>query len=248
VGLLHRSNLTVLRLGGNALRKLNGAELSGDKRFCVVPHALVDGAAPAHGWELDPLTSLKTLLLENNRLVRLPEEFGLLTSLTMLNLSFNCLEELDGKQWGNLTNLTRLELQGNAQLRMLPIQLGWCDRLTWLDVVGCAISSPPPVVVQRGCRPIINYLRRVLDAQATRRLDLDGFVLLDHDAFADVPLAALAGGDAADLEREPCGAHDARPSHASAAARATARSIVSQISWGTSPICRAKSRAEWPIR
>jgi hypothetical protein len=34
--------------------------------------------------------------------------------------------------------------------------------------------SPPPVVVQRGCRPIINYLRKLYDARASARLDLDG--------------------------------------------------------------------------
>lgn len=184
-GLLQRSSLTTLRLGSNELRRLKGEELSGERGKCVVPHEMVNGKQPEGGWELDPMTMLSTLSLEDNRLLRLPEEFGLLTSLTFLDLSLNSLEAIDGWQWVNLTRMRKLNLRGNAPLQVLPFQLGMYDDLKWLDVTGCNINSPPPVIIQRGVRPIVNYLRRLYDAGTTRSLDLDGLQMLfvSHDVY-----------------------------------------------------------------
>jgi len=93
------------------------------------------------------------------------QEFGLLTALTDLDISLNSLEKIDGLQWVNLTRMKRLNLRGNAPLEVLPFQLGMYDDLAWLDVTGCNINSPPPVIIQRGVRPIIDYLRRLYDGQ-----------------------------------------------------------------------------------
>ena len=57
-------------------------------------------------------------------------------------------------------------------------EIGLFEKLRWLDVVGCMLVSPPPVIVQRGCRPIVSYLRKLLDSRFTRSLDLDGADLL----------------------------------------------------------------------
>jgi hypothetical protein len=66
--------------------------------------------------------------------------------------------------------MKRLNLRGNAPLEVLPFQLGMYDDLAWLDVTGCNINSPPPVIIQRGVRPIIDYLRRLYDGQVKKRL------------------------------------------------------------------------------
>jgi len=139
---------------------------------------MIGGKAPDYAWELDPMTSLKTLSIENNRLLRLPEEFGLLTSLTDVDLSLNSLEELDGKQWGYLTKMRKLNLNGNKPLKVLPAEIGTYSDLSWLDVVDCSINSPPPVIIQRGVKPIVGYLKRIFEARTTRSLDLDGYHML----------------------------------------------------------------------
>jgi len=77
-----------------------------------------------------------------------------------------------------LTNLTHLDLGENGRLTRLPLEIGLFEKLRWLDVVGCMLVSPPPVIVQRGCRPIVSYLRKLLDSRFTRSLDLDGADLL----------------------------------------------------------------------
>jgi Leucine-rich repeat (LRR) protein len=178
MGGLTRANMTHITLAGNGLRRLEGHELSGYRDKCLVPHMMRAGKAPPDGHELDPLSNLQKLELQGNRLEELPSQVEFLTALTFVDLTGNSLERLSGPHIAPLTNLRTLNLHNNPKLRRLPNEMGLYDRLTWLDVTQCMLVSPPPVIVQRGCRPIINYLRKLYDARFSYALNLDGENLL----------------------------------------------------------------------
>jgi Leucine-rich repeat (LRR) protein len=163
---------------GNGLKRLDGNEFSGYRDKCLVPHMMQDGKAPKDGWELDPLSNLQKLQLQGNRLEELPPQVEYLTALTLVDLTGNSLERLSGPHIAPLTNMRKLNLHNNPKLRRLPNEMGLYDRLTWLDVTQCMLVSPPPSIVQRGCRPIINYLRKLYDARFSYSLNLDGENLL----------------------------------------------------------------------
>jgi len=76
---------------------------------------------------LADLTSLKTLNLDGNSLIELPEVIGRLTSLRKLQLERNTLTELPGCL-GNLKRLEELDLSYN-QLTSLP---EWIEKLSSL--------------------------------------------------------------------------------------------------------------------
>ena len=174
MGGMMRRNMTSMTLAGNGLKRLDGNELAGYREKCLVPHMMKDKKVPEDGWVLDPLSNLQKLQLQANRLEDLPTQIEYLTALTYVDLTSNSLERLSGPHIAPLTNLRTLNLHNNPKLRRLPNEMGLFDRLTWLDVTQCMLISPPPVIVQRGCRPIINYLRKLYDARFSYRLDLDG--------------------------------------------------------------------------
>ena len=88
--------------------------------------------------ELGLLTALTYLDLSLNRRLAstmIPSQLGELTALTFLDLSFNRLASMIPSQLGQLTALTELWLYGNQLTGTLPSQLGHLTALKvlWLD-------------------------------------------------------------------------------------------------------------------
>lgn len=84
---------------------------------------------------------LDTLVLSSQLLSHVPESFGRITSLIVLNLSNNRLEFLPDSIAG-LVNLEVLDLQHN-QLKLLPDSIGLLSKLNSLDVSGNQLRVLP---------------------------------------------------------------------------------------------------------
>jgi hypothetical protein len=109
------------------------------------------------------LTSLRTLKLSGNQLAYLPAELGNLTKLIDLLLDANRLTDLP-KWLGNFTKLQLLDLADNRLIE-LPYQLG--DVLASGLVIrlhGNPLREPLPELVERGGTELIAYLRSLEDA------------------------------------------------------------------------------------
>ncbi len=81
---------------------------------------------------LENLRMLRTLSMNNNFLVSLPDTFGNLTNLKVLNLSLNQLSTLP-ESIGNLIELKTLDVSNN-DLRILPDTIGKLASLQRLDL------------------------------------------------------------------------------------------------------------------
>lgn len=88
-------------------------------------------------------TSLKWLILTDNRLSELPHQLGELTAMRKLMLSNNELGSLP-RSMASMVELELLRLANN-KLRRLPEWLHALPRLTWLAVAGnpCVEPAPP---------------------------------------------------------------------------------------------------------
>jgi internalin A len=85
--------------------------------------------------EIGHLRNLQGLYIGNNQLSLLPPEIGQLSNLQTLNLQYNRLSQLP-PEIGQLSNLQTLSLQGNSEL-----------------------LTPPPEVVTRGTKAILDFLQ-----------------------------------------------------------------------------------------
>jgi hypothetical protein len=116
-------------------------------------------AIRADGSEFANLIS--SLDLRGNGLTSLPPEVSRLTNLTFLNLSNNDLTSLP-PEVTRLTNLTDLDL-GYNHLTSLPPEVGRLTNLTDLDLRNNPmLKDPPPEVLDRGTKAILEYLRAKL--------------------------------------------------------------------------------------
>ena len=90
----------------------------------------------------------KDLTIYESRLFKLPPEIGLLTNLTVLELS-GPVERTElttlPPEIGQLTNLTRLRLGGH-KLTALPPEIGKLSKLTELHLRGNKLTSLPPEI------------------------------------------------------------------------------------------------------
>ena len=96
--------------------------------------------------DLEALPNLEMLVLENNRLTRLPETIGRLQSLHGLGLTNNQLTELPS-QIGALTNLMVLQVNKN-RLTELPKEIGELANLLLLEAGNNKISRLPEEIVR----------------------------------------------------------------------------------------------------
>ncbi|MFX1532743.1 MAG: TIR domain-containing protein [Promethearchaeota archaeon] len=99
------------------------------------------------------LRNLQILNLRGNRLDSLPESFGQLTSLQTLNLRWNDLRSLP-ETFGNLVNLKKLNLWDN-KLSSLPESFKNLTKLEMLFLGGNPLRSLPESVKElqkRGCK------------------------------------------------------------------------------------------------
>ncbi|MEM9274859.1 MAG: COR domain-containing protein, partial [Cyanobacteria bacterium P01_F01_bin.143] len=87
------------------------------------------------------LINLKTLNIENNKLISLPESIGNLITLNTLNLNCNKLASLP-KSIGNLNNLKTLNIEKN-ELVSIPKSIGNLTNLNTLNLWGNRLTNLP---------------------------------------------------------------------------------------------------------
>ncbi|KAM7015168.1 malignant fibrous histiocytoma-amplified sequence 1 [Tautogolabrus adspersus] len=113
------------------------------------------------------LRSLKFLKLSTNRLAKLPSDINQGTSITYLNLSKNCLKDI--QPLVGLPKLKELFVEKN-QLTELPSQLfqnGTCE-LTVCKAKGNPLRCPPEEVCAGGVMDIQNYFQHMDENPNTR--------------------------------------------------------------------------------
>ena len=101
--------------------------------------------------EIGQLKKLVNLGLRGNQLISLPTEIGQLSNLDGLYLSHNKLASLPDNI-GNLSQLTELHVNDNPSLNSLPLSLGRCSGLTYLDIDGTPISAGQRDEILTQCR------------------------------------------------------------------------------------------------
>lgn len=110
---------------------------------------------PAEVFDLKDLTLLE---LSQNQLTQLPKEIWKLKNLQALDLNHNQLTQLPKEIW-KLKNLIILFLQYN-QLTDLPKEIATLEYFRVLNLEGNDnLVSPPPSVVRKGIKAILNYLK-----------------------------------------------------------------------------------------
>jgi GTPase SAR1 family protein len=110
--------------------------------------------------EIEGLTNLEKLGINDIRLTSLPAKIGELTKLEKIFLSNNQLSSLPA-EIGQLTKLESINLSGN-HLTSVPAELGRLINLEELNLSGNPLESPPPEVVKQGTQAILAYLREQL--------------------------------------------------------------------------------------
>ncbi|MCH9620235.1 MAG: E3 ubiquitin-protein ligase SspH2 [Chlamydiales bacterium] len=101
------------------------------------------------------LTNLTALPLSYNQLTAFPETIGQLTSLTHLSVYNNQLTALPSSI-GDLNLLGMLEICSNPSLSILPISLGNCSQLTYLNIQGTSIYRSNRDQILTACRNMRN--------------------------------------------------------------------------------------------
>jgi len=101
---------------------------------------------------------LTRLYLDNNQLMILPPEIGLLRNLRVLNVSQNHLQELPNCI-GMLSSLVELLLFDN-QIRTLPQEVGYLYKLEVLGIVGNPIDKDiKELIMERGTKELVKTIR-----------------------------------------------------------------------------------------
>ena len=119
------------------------------------------------------LTALTLLNFENNMIERVPEELGVLYQLETLILSKNPFIQ----PWPNaLCGLTSLKTLAAMESRftLLPAKFCTLTSLTSITIDPDFIRVPAKEVLAKGLDAVVAYLKELLDASVSQRLDISG--------------------------------------------------------------------------
>ena len=113
---------------------------------------------------------IETLILDNNKLTKLPSWIGQLKNLKILSLRNNNFKELDS-EINNLPNLEQLYLSGNKELSDISI-LNSTTKLKIIDVTDTKINNLPAGVQMMDNLFYLKYTRK---KESTKRIDSQAF-------------------------------------------------------------------------
>ena len=100
---------------------------------------------------------LRTVILNNNRLKTLPESFLHLVKLEKLDLCHNVMRELP-EELGKMESLKQLNVSHN-KLKTLPLTLGGSLTISVILARGNRMITPPQAVCNEGSAAILEFLR-----------------------------------------------------------------------------------------
>lgn len=114
-------NLQKLTLDGNKFSKLPNFTLPDDKNFEIYTLSCKDcGLTAIHKNVFAHMPALIRLNLANNKLNNVADMFDFITSLRMLDISYNNISKLSPVAFQNTTNLETLNIAGNPLLTLNP--------------------------------------------------------------------------------------------------------------------------------
>lgn len=97
------------------------------------------------------LTQLNRLSIGGNRLEEIPDSIGQLVNLKQLGIANNNLQFLPGAL-GELQKLSRLEVSSNSELSELPMAIGDCAGLIYIDTLDTKIPDELRDGILQQCR------------------------------------------------------------------------------------------------
>ncbi|KAK7465170.1 hypothetical protein BaRGS_00037660 [Batillaria attramentaria] len=127
--------------------------------------------------ELLQMEDLEYLYLSSNQISFLPDEFfKCFPKLKWLDLRNNHLCRIPSIYLGSHPCLRNLLLQNNL-LKSLPLELGLVKTLHGLNITNNPLEFPPQDVISRGTYEIQKFLREMLQAKSSAKLNKDDLVL-----------------------------------------------------------------------
>ncbi|XP_049534990.1 leucine-rich repeat and calponin homology domain-containing protein isoform X2 [Anopheles darlingi] len=147
---------------------------------------------------------LQVLLVSNNRLTTLPDEFGRMEKLTELDAACNQITHLPGRM-GDLRHLRSLNLRSNQlvylprdltcleltfldissnKIATLPVELRLMSSLVDLELSDNPLTSPPASLCVRGMVHVFKYLETVAAREEKSKTGSDGHATLRRSALS----------------------------------------------------------------
>ena len=135
--------------------------------------------------EVRDLPELRDLNVDFNYISEFSEQVcQQCTGMTRLSLRGNRFSEIPAYLNG-LASLTALHLDDNPLLKRLPKTLVELQSLVELTVTNCTLTSPPQDIAARNIREIKAYFEKLVNADLTKELVMDGYSL--YDVPPDIP-------------------------------------------------------------
>jgi Leucine-rich repeat (LRR) protein len=140
---LHKSDLAKLcgglDLSGKGIVKLDGLQYCTNVTDLKLSNNKINDAGVVAA--LSALTGLRTLLLDGNKLTKVPAAVLSMTNLTYLSLANNQLTKVV-ENIDSLSSLVNLDLSGNS-LTTLPTHIGMLSNIQYLNISGNKFRDVP---------------------------------------------------------------------------------------------------------